>query len=492
MTHSNLAQPAVGESPFAHDPHRPRYHFLPPANWLNDPNGVVHWQGQYHLFYQYNPEGPYWGTIHWGHAVSTDLVHWTHLPLALAPTPGGPDTDGCWSGCFVDQDGVPTLLYTGVRLVSGVPVPVQRPCLATSHDDLLTWEKYAGNPLIEESPPDLDVLGFRDHCVWREGDVWYQIIGTGIRDVGGAVLLYKSQDLRVWEYVQPLCIGDQREREPFWTGHIWECPDLFPLDDQHVLVVSIWADRQLYFPIAYVGTLANHAFTPDRVSRLDAGPSFYAPQSMRDQADRRLMWGWLREGRDLEAQRAAGWSGVMSLPRLLRLHADGTVGQTPAPELEMLRDTHQHITDVELGPSTSERILDLHGDTLELRAEFELGSAATCGISVRCSPDGTEATHIRYHREAQQLELDTRQSSTDPAQLHRDVYMVVCPLGPDERLNLRVFLDRSVIEVFANERACGTVRVYPAQAHSDGVHVFAHDGEARLVALDAWTMRSIW
>ena len=96
------------------DRQRPRYHFLPPANWLNDPNGLIQWRGRYHTFYQYNPNGPFHGTIHWGHAISDDSVHWEHLPIALAPTPGGPDADGCWSGCAVDHDGVPTLIYTGL------------------------------------------------------------------------------------------------------------------------------------------------------------------------------------------------------------------------------------------------------------------------------------------------------------------------------------------------------------------------------------------
>ena len=113
--------------------HRPTYHFLPPANWMNDPNGLIQWEGQYHLFYQYNPYAAVPGNIHWGHAVSADLVHWADLPIALGPTPGSVDAGGCWSGCAVDDGGLPTLIYTGFR--DGA----QRPCLATSQDGLLTW-----------------------------------------------------------------------------------------------------------------------------------------------------------------------------------------------------------------------------------------------------------------------------------------------------------------------------------------------------------------
>lgn len=491
---ANMIQPSIngqqtaGEPPFARDPHRPVYHFLPPANWLNDPNGVVQWNGQYHLFYQYNPAGPFHGTIHWGHAVSPDLVHWTHLPIALAPTPGGPDADGCWSGCFVNNNGTPTLIYTGVRRTTDAYI--QRPCLATSTDDLITWEKYAQNPIIEESPPGLDVLGFRDHCVWRENDVWYQIIGTGITDVGGAALLYRSNDLIVWDYVQPLYIGDHRKRDPFWTGHIWECPDLFPLGDKQVLVVSVWGDRQLHYCVFYVGGVADHAFTPEHVRRLDPGPSFYAPQSMQDAAGRRIMWGWLREGRDIDAQRVAGWSGVMSLPRVLQLRSDGTVGLTPAPELAMLRDTHQQITNLDLASSPS--LLDISGDTLEIVAAFDAGSAAAFGIDVRFAPDGSESTRIVYDRATGQVQIDTRRSSSDRSVLHRDVYSAPCPLDGGDRLRLHLFLDRSVIEVFANEVVGSAFRVYPTRSDSDGIRVFADGGAARLVSLDAWTLRSIW
>ena len=162
-----------------HDPQRPRFHLMPPANWMNDPNGLIHWQGTYHLFYQYNPNGPFWGTIQWGHAISPDLVHWTHLPVALAPTPGSYDADGCFSGCAVDHDGVPTIIYTGVR--DGQ----QSTCVAVGDADLRTWRKYPGNPVIAAPPAGLNVLGFRDHSVWREGDASAAVAG-GTVETGGA------------------------------------------------------------------------------------------------------------------------------------------------------------------------------------------------------------------------------------------------------------------------------------------------------------------
>ena len=166
--------PSIGSrARLAADPHRPQYHFLPPANWMNDPNGLIQWRDHYHLFYQYNPHGPVWGSIHWGHAISDDLAHWRDLPIALEPTPGGVDEDGVFSGCAVDDDGVPSILYTGVRRLAD-DSRVELPCLATSSDDeLRTWHKHPHNPVIASPPPGVDVLGFRDHSVWQEDGTWY-------------------------------------------------------------------------------------------------------------------------------------------------------------------------------------------------------------------------------------------------------------------------------------------------------------------------------
>jgi beta-fructofuranosidase len=471
----NQTAPDHERQRLAGDPHRPGYHFLPPANWMNDPNGVSQWDGRYHLFYQYNPLAARWGVIHWGHAVSSDLVHWADLPIALSPTPGGPDADGCWSGCIVNNGGVPTMLYTGLR------ERAQRPCLATSDDGLLTWRKHSSNPVIAVPPSDVDAIDFRDHCVWQEEDFWYQVIGGKIADVGGAALLYRSRDLIEWEYLHPLCVGDQTA-----TGTIWECPDFFQLGDKHVLLISpIPLRKTLYM----VGTYADHRFTPERIEVLDAGGHYYAPQSMRDAQGRRLIWGWVWEGRDEPAQLAAGWAGVMSLPRVLSLLPDGQVGSAPASELESLRDQHWSWRDLQLA-SAAYTLAEVQSDMLEIRAEFMPSDATAFGIDVRCSADGAERTRIIYDRARQQLEIDRSQSSANTADQH-DLYGGTLALAAGEPLILRVFVDRSVIEVFANGRLCLTSRVYPS-ATSLGVALFTQGAGVDVPALDIWTMKSIW
>jgi beta-fructofuranosidase len=455
------------------DPHRPLYHFLPPANWMNDPNGLIQWQGQYHLFYQYNPDGPCWGAMHWGHAVSKDVVHWTHLPIALAPTPGGPDEDGCWSGCAVDDHGVPTLVYTGVM--------PQVQCVATSTDDLITWEKHSQNPVIAAPPEGLQVTGFRDPCVWRQDDVWYAIIGSGIQDVGGTALLYQSDDLIDWQYMHPIHVGDKDE-----TGEMWECPDLFPLGGRRY-VLLVGAHPEFLYTYYFVGSYTDHKFAPQTLSKIDFGGYFYAAQTLLDDKRRRIMWGWIKEGRTDEALKAAGWAGVMSLPRVLTLRPDGLLDIEPVSELKTLRGRHHRLADVDLTPTSSCMLKDVRGDCLEVIAEFEPGDAAEFGLQVRCSPDGTEQTRIFYDRAAGCLIVDREQSSLSP-NVHRGVQEGTLDLPPDEELELHVFLDRSVIEIYANGHFCLTSRIYPSRNDSLGVGLFACGGSVKLKALDVWQM----
>jgi beta-fructofuranosidase len=461
------------------DRHRPHYHFLPPSNWLNDPNGLIHWRGRYHLFYQYNPNGAFHGTIHWGHAVSADLVHWRDLPIALAPTPGGPDKDGVYSGCAVDNDGVPTLVYTGVR--------PQVQCIAEAVDrsdpDLIAWRKPAANPVIAAPPDRLEVEGFRDPFVWREPDGWYCVIGSGIKDQGGTVFLYRSSDLVGWQYLHELCRGDPAE-----TGRMWECPNFFPLGGKHVLLISPIPLRKVLY---LVGDYRDHRFTPERVGIVDDGGHYYAPQVMRDARGRWLMWGWLREGRDVEAQKAAGWSGAMSLPTELSLSEDGRLALRPVPELEALRGPGRRWIDLALADGAENPLADLVGDRLEIALEIEPGDAAEVGLSVLRSPDGREETRIVYDRAAGELWVDRERASLDPGP-SRERRGAAVRLGADRSLGLRVFVDGSIVEIFAADGTCLSSRVYPSAADSRGVALSARGGRARARAVDAWPLRSIW
>jgi beta-fructofuranosidase len=459
----------------ARDPHRPIYHFLPPANWMNDPNGVIEWNGTYHLFYQHNPDRAVWGNIHWGHASSEDLLHWRDLPIALAPTPGGPDERGCFSGCAVDDDGVPTVIYTGAR---GNNYDIQTQCVATSDDDLLTWVKYGGNPVLSQVPVEAgQTRDFRDPFVWREGDAWYMLLASRIVDVGGTVFRYRSTDLRRWEYLGPLLTGDLNR-----DGNVWECANFFPLGDKWVLIVSSQGPDRPFAVFSFVGSFRDGTFTPETEALFDSS-YLYAPLTMADSGGRRLLWGWLREGRTINSQLAAGWSGVQAIPRELSLR-DGRLTMEPVRELQTLRGESVEVAGIRLGGD--EVTVAATGRALDIVAT--LAPEGPVGLALACAPDGSEQTRIAYLPESQELVVDRSHSSLlgdvepFPHRVHHE-------LAPGEMLDLRILLDGSVLEIIANGRTSVNTRIYPSRADSTGMRVF---GDGRLETMTAWTMRSIW
>ena len=458
---------AVGaaQSRLALDPQRPQYHLLPAANWMNDPNGPIYWRGKYHLFFQYNPNGAFWGDMHWDHAISDDMVHWRHLPVALAPTPGGPDKDGCFTGSIVVEKGVPTMLYTGVN------PEVQ--CLATSRDPLLgIWEK-AAKPVISAPPPGLNVTGFRDPCPWREGDTWYMGVGSGIKKRGGAVLLYRSTDLREWEYLHPLASGTWNGKptaDPVDSGEQWECPDFFPLGKKYVLLYS--TERKVYWQSGELDR-KEMVFHREKQGLLDDG-AYYAPKSMLDHEGNRILWGWIPETRPLADYKRAGWAGVMSLPRVLTLSGEGELEMRVDPRVRALRGPQTN-AQTAVGTLDDLRISNYSGEVhcltkkaagpvrLSLTSQAQAPGAF---FSVSYQPEGGETT----------LKIDNKP--------------IVGKIS-DGKLDIRLFLDGSVIEVFINDRIACTRRIYLEGEKAADVLVKFEGGADQLQELSAWRIKPI-
>lgn len=463
------------------DPARPGYHFTSPAGWLNDPNGVCTRNGRHHLFYQYNPEGAFHHRIQWGHAISDDYLHWTDLPIALVPEDSGPDQDGCWSGVLVDVDGRAALVYSGRRGEQELP------CVAWADDPgLVSWTRSAANPVVATRPSG-DLTAYRDHCVWREGDVWRMIIGSGIRGVGGCAFLYQSKDLEHWDEVGPFVVGDSSgdSESCSWTGTMWECVDLFHLGEgalgdetgTDVLVFSAWDEGRTLHPLYFTGRYDGTRYVPDALHRLDLGRRhFYAPQSYLAPDGRRILWGWMQEARTDEQMLAAGWCGVMGIPRELELGADGTIWQRPVRELEDLRRDARPLV-----PSAG---LQRVGDQLNIELDARLDSGQELRLVLAASEDGQERTvlSIRAGEGAEAVvELDrsasTRTDGVDVSMLAGEV-----PLD-DGRLGLLVLVDHSCIEVFANGRAL-SARVNPTL---DAQHIRL-DGDAAIDRAEWWTI----
>ncbi len=457
-----LAAPAlVSSEPLSieNDPLRPRYHFVPPRNWMNDPNGLVYHNGLYHLFYQYNPNGAYWGDMHWGHATSPDMVHWTHLPVALAPVPGGPDKDGVFSGCCRIHNGVPTIFYTGVS--------PETQNIILANNDLTSFRRFPGNPVIAYPPEGLEVTAFRDPCVWQEGEDWMMAIGSGRKGGNGLVLLYRSRDLAHWQYLHPLA-----ESARAADGVIWECPNFLPLRPTSVLIVS--ADRPIRKPFYWTGRYESRRFEAKKMGAIDDGGYCYAPQVFVDGKGREILFGWIPEGRTVAAQKASGWAGAQSIPRLLEVSSAGDVLMHPIPEFEMLRGA-------EVGDPAK-----LRGDSYEVAAEFAASDFGQSGLALRVSGDGRLRTVLLYDARTHQLSLD-RTHSSDTKDNEQDVRTASLSLASGEPLRLRVFLDRSIIEVFANDRVVMTSRIYPPAVACVGFEVV---NSPSLRRFRAWPMHS--
>ena len=443
------------------DPHRPTFHFLPAPSWINDPK-PFYWGGAYHVFFQYCPDIPYSDVKHWGHAVATDLVHWEELPIALSPTAGGPDQDGCWTGCVLEHAGQFHILYTGIPHLTR-PGFEQVQCLATS-DDLVHWRKHPANPVIPASQKPAGYGDtFRDPQAWREpahdgaGGAWYCVIGGNLPSgddefASGAAFLYRSTDLVHWDYLHPLYVGPEIRDE---------CPDFFPLDGPQgrkwVLLTSRgrthWA----------IGRYEDHRFIPETTGTVD-DPLHYAAKTLLDDRGRRILFGWVREARPRDAYVAAGWSGALSLPRELSILPDGTLGQRPVPELAALRGQHHSFGPIALD-NNEQQLTIPSGDRLELLARFTPGSATTYGLAVQ----GTD--ELLYDR-------DTRNLAGRPL-----------PLSPEEPLTLRIFVDHSIVEVFAHDRFCKTIRTYHTPTDDlNRIRLIARGGTAHLDSLDIWQL----
>lgn len=458
------------------DPLRPAFHFTSPAGWLNDPNGVAQRDGVFHLFYQYNPLTAEHNRIRWGHAISTDLVRWHDRPIALSPSDGGPDADGCWSGVLVDDDGTPTIVYSG----NSAATPTQTACVARSDTSLDRWQKEPGNPVIASPSERYSVTGFRDHCVWRETGAWRQLIGSGLHGRGGCAFLYESDDLIHWRELGPLIIGDASalpEDDDAWSGTMWECVDFFrftpdgtsaPPDarthDPHLLIFSAWHEDVTRHSLIVRGTYHDDRFDAHAYQRLDLGGRHaYAPQTFADESGRRVLWSWMQEARPAQAQHAAGWSGAMAIPRRLWLDDTLTVRQEPVAEFAMLREAPLAFEPRGAGFAAS-----------SVQAEAELSvdvpDDGAVRIDVFATGDEAEQTVITLRRSPSTIEVSVDRSrasldDTVDASPHRGEVP-----GAGATIDVRILLDRSSLEVFVDGIAL-TTRVYPTRADATGFRV---------------------
>ena len=305
---------------------RPKWHYRPKENWINDPNGFVYHDGWYHLFYQYNPNGDQWGDIHWGHARSRDLLSWETLPVALCPQTERKERHCYSGGCCKDASGTPHFFYTSVGSQSdGLDArhgAYQRLALPAD-GGLARLVPDASFALTQEIHGGMTVLEWRDPCAVRWKDQYLMVLG-GLAEGRGCVLLYTSPDLRAWTFRRILAQSERAD------GKSWECPNLFFLDGKCALIYSPCAAVRIKTGVLDDGLCFREE--SDEVLDPAAWDGFYAPQVTKDGAGRTVMIGWMPE---CDGVAHKGWAGVMSLPRVLSLDADG-VRADPVPGADRL------------------------------------------------------------------------------------------------------------------------------------------------------------
>lgn len=455
---------------------RPEFHLMPPHNWMNDPNGPIWWKGKYHLFYQLNPHAAVWGDMHWGHAVSADMVHWKHEQIAMAPTPGGADSEGCFSGSAVVLNGKPTFLYTGVQNAPREQATIrdgndklrETQMLATAEDDeLLHWRKRE-EPVIAMPPEGVAVTGFRDPCPWREADGWYLGVGSGERGKGGCVLLYRSQDLVHWEYLHKLAEGEANGKvaaNPCDSGEMWECPDFFEVDGQHCLFYS--TEGKVIWTTGEYDARA-HRFTAKRQGVLDHG-AYYAPKSFRAPDGRHILWGWVQETRPEAEFAKAGWSGAMALPRVLRIGAQGQLEMHVAAEVESLRDERTHLRVTASAPWRKKL------DVLRVELEAPIPLLTPAVTTVRLLTGG---------KTVWELSVDVKGNA-----IHCGETSFPLPAMPYPRPVLRLYLDGSVLEAIIGAREAMTSRVYQVKPGETELEITTT--AAKGVEATVWTLKAI-
>jgi beta-fructofuranosidase len=456
---------------------------------MNDPNGPIYWKGNYHLFYQHNPNGPYWGDMHWGHAISSDMVHWQQLPIALAPTPGSADADGCFTGTAVIDGDKVAIIYTGVVSVldsqatsrNGKYRFKESQCMAIgSGEDLRTWVKVP-TPVIAEPPAGMDTTGFRDPSPWRMGDSWYLVVGSGIRGKGAAILLYKSTDLRNWEYIHELtneelakeALHGDEEDKPAPLAGMWECPDFFALGNKHVLMCS--AHGKVYWQVGTLD-LAAWKFHAERQGIMDYG-SYYAAKTQLDRANNRVVWGWLPETRPSDDSRAAGWAGVMSLPRILTLSSGNDLVISMAPAVQSLRGKSQELKkDTPLQPQLAQMCLEQCCG--EIRAVTDTENSYELWLVSDATPTRDPVLKVRY-------------DAAGAGSFWIDDKPVPVRFNKTQPVQIEMYVDGSVIETLINQQIAYTKRFYYSGSHAPKIFVDWNGSDGSIHSLNMWQFSPI-
>lgn len=462
---------------------KPGFHLAARVGWMNDPNGFSFYQGKYHLFYQYHPFNSHWGPMHWGHAVSDDLLHWEYLPAALAPDTVY-DEAGCFSGSAVElADGRQLLMYTGVHKEvqeDGGVREVQAQCIAIG--DGRDYEKYQGNPVLDEKdlPDGGSKYDFRDPKMWKAPDGTFRcVVGNCAPERDGQILLYSSKDGLDWKYEKILAANHGR------FGKAWECPDFFELDGKQALLTSPMdmLPQGLEYhngngTLCLIGTYdeIEEVFVEEQDQAIDYGIDFYAPQTLLAPDGRRIMVGWMQNWDTCNLHSPERpWFGQMSLPRELSI-VNGRLIQKPIRELEGLRGEEVRHENVTFSGLT--RLDGIRGRKIDMELSIRPLDEENMyrKFAVRFAQNGTYHTAVSFRPLESIVKIDRKFSGSRRAIIHQRRSRVGSRNG---EIKLRIILDMFSVEVFVNDGEHVLSATMYTEKEADGIS-FLVDGVATM------------
>ena len=499
------------------DRYRPAYHFTFPEGdgRPGDPNGAFYHNGRYHLMYLYNREGM---GFSWGHVSSSDLLHWRHHPDAIMP---GDGDEGCFSGgAFVDDDGSAVLSYWMLWGSKGVG-------LAKSNDENFnSWKKFSSNPVVKSTEwgitTMLDANGKKFHVgsadpsnIWKKDGKYFMLTGNllvlrkfgsrgdglpandknapplpqdSLNYQGDHLYLFSSEDMKVWKYEHEFYTADRK-----WTSKTEDnmCPSFLPLPSsaeggkssgKHLLLFISHNMGAQY----YVGDYTDDRFYPSSHGRMSwKDNAYFAPEALVDGKGRQIMWSWIFDDRPDSVINYYGWTGMYGLPRSLWVGDDGTLKMRPVKELEALRMGKSVASNIQIASGSEVKIGKAASELMELEVTFQPNISNQYGVKVCVSDDGREETLIYYDAVEKKLKFDTRKSGL--AFGRKIIEEAPFDLKNDEPLVLKIFIDKSVVEVFANDRQAIARMVYPTLG-GRGVSVFSKDGQANVMNITSWEL----
>ena len=463
---------------------RPVFHVSPYVGWMNDPNGFSYYRGEYHLFYQYHPYDTHWNSMHWGHVVSKDLLHWEYLPAALAPDEDY-DKIGCFSGSVTELgDGRQLLIYTAVdqeKMEDGTVRDIQTQAVAVG--DGKDYKKYEKNPVLtaKDLPEGASKVDFRDPKIWKGKDGnFYCVIGSRPADGSGQILLYRSKNGFEWEFVSILAENKKR------FGKMWECPDFFELDGKHVLLTSpqdMLPEGLEYHngngTLCIIGEMDKDTYTLKEqfTQSVDYGIDFYAMQTLKAPDGRRIMIGWMQNW-DTTAYRCndSKWFAQMSLPRELSVK-NGRLYQTPIKELDAMRKDRVEYNNVVINNDTIS--LDkIEGRTIDMELVIRPEDKENVykKFALRFAQNERFHTELCFRPDESVLKIDRKFSGSERALVHQRRCLVN---GDADELKLRVILDRFSAEIFINDGEQVMSVVIFTEQEANGISFFV-EGAAKI------------